>query len=98
MRITFQQAIERSGTEFHLLRERAENPAAFDQAVERMISERFACDTASGTTRNRDGVQAQFVAYDWANDYEKHPNFVFYDFFRGFLLNKYSRILRGLDK
>lgn len=96
-RMTFDQSIEQSATEFHLLRERAEDQAAFDQAVESMRTERWTCNVKTGTTRNRDGVMAQFIAYDWADTYAANPAHVFYDYFRGALLNKYSRILRGLE-
>ena len=96
MRITFDQACERSGGEFEALRGSAPSLEAFDQATESMRAQRWSCDTNSGTTRNREGVQAQFVCYDWGETYEAFPSHVFYDFFRGSLLNKVSRIQRGL--
>lgn len=96
MKISFGKACELSATEFYLLRERAENPASFDLAAQQMMDEGWTCDTAKGTTRNNHGVQAHFVGYDWGAEYDAHPHFVFYDFFRGHLLNKYSRVLRGV--
>lgn len=95
--MTFDQSIQHSATEFYLLRERAENQTAFDQAVEWMRNMKFRADIAKGYTRNRDGVAAFWPSYDWAAQYAEHPHFVFYDFFRGHLMNKYSRLLRGLE-
>jgi hypothetical protein len=96
MRVTFDQACERASGEFEALRARAANAQQFEQAVSSMRRERFVCDTATGTTRSRDGVQGQFTSYDWGSRYDAYPNHVFYDFFSGFLLNKVSRIERGL--
>jgi len=96
--MTFDQSIQHSATEFYLLRKRAENQTAFDQAVEWMRSMKFRADLEKGYTRNRDGVAAFWRSYDWAARYTEYPNFVFQDFFRGHLMNKYSRLLRGLDK
>lgn len=95
--MNFNDAASHSATELYLLRERAENQFLFDKAVEWMDRMKFRADTKRGCTRNKDGVQAQFVNYDWAQQYVDHPSFVFHDFFRGHLLNKYSRLLRGLD-
>jgi hypothetical protein len=97
MRLTFDQAIEQSATEFHLLRERAENKTAFDQAVERMRTERWTCNVKTGATRNRDGIMAKFTAYDWSDNYAERPETIFNDYFAGSLMNKYSRLMRGLD-
>ena len=97
-RVTFDQALALSATEFHLLRERAAQRDAFDRAVERMRAERWACDPSTGTVRNRGGVRAQFTAYDWGAEYVAHPHFIFYDFFRPHLMNTYSRIVRGIDQ
>lgn len=96
MKITFNQSIDLSAHEFSLLRQRAEDKRAFDQACEQMRKERYTADTKTGITKNRSGVVGQFVSYDWAVDYEANPHFVFFDFFRGHLLNKYSRIIRGV--
>lgn len=93
----FSDAAIHSATELHLLRERAENKALFDKAVEWMNRMKFRADIKRGCTRNMHGVAAQFGNYDWAQEYVDHPHFVFYDFFSGHLLNKYSRLLRGLD-
>lgn len=97
-RTTFDQALDLSATEVHLLRARADDPDAFDRAMARMRAERWSCDTRTGVTRNRDGVQAYFSAYDWGAEYAAHPQFIFNDYFRGPLLNKYSRIVRGVDQ
>jgi hypothetical protein len=97
MKLTFDQAAEHAATEFYTLRQRATHPEAFDCAVESMRAERHVADTATGTVRNRDGFVSAFTGYDWAAQYDDTPNHVFYDFFRGALMNKYSRILRGLN-
>lgn len=98
MKISFNDACNHSATEFYLLRQRAENKFLFDKAVEWMDRTRFSADTKRGTTRNTNGVIAQFLTYDWAQQYDKFPNLIFFDFFRPHLLNKYSRMLRGLDR
>ena len=95
--MNFNQSLQHSATEFYLLRQRAEYPPTFDKAVEWMHNKRFRADLKRGCVRNVDGVQSQFVGYDWADHYVDHPSHVFYDFFRGFLLNKYSRMVRGLE-
>lgn len=96
MRVTFDQACERSGGMFESLRASAPDPEHFDRATASMRKQGWNCDLATGTTRNRDGVQAQFVTYDWAPSYDANPEHVFYDFFCGPLLNKVSRLQRGL--
>jgi len=97
MKVTFEQSIEHSATEFYLLRERADDKNAFDEAVSWAINHRLVCDTKIGLVKSRQGVESQFSKYDWAEHYEEHPSLVFYDFFRGLLLNKYSRIVGGLN-
>ena len=96
--MNFNQSIQHSATEFYLLRQRVEYPPTFDKAVKWMHDKKFRVDLKRGRVLNVDGVQSQFVNYDWADNYEDAPNLVFGDFFRGFLLNKYSRIVRGLDQ
>jgi hypothetical protein len=44
MKITFVESIEKSATEFYLLRQRAENETVFDKAVEWMTKNSFVCD------------------------------------------------------
>jgi hypothetical protein len=95
MKMTFQESIEKSATEFYLLRQRAENKAVFDKAVEWMTKNSFVCDLSKGSVKSKQGFISQFTAYDWEHEYEINPHFVFYDFFRGPLLTKYQRILRG---
>jgi hypothetical protein len=95
MKMTFQESIKKSSTEFYLLRQRAENEALFDQAVEWMTKNSFVCDLSKGSVKSKEGFVSQFTNYDWAHEYETNPHFIFYDFFRGPLLVKYSRLLRG---
>lgn len=95
--MNFNDSASHSATEFYLLRQRAENQYLFDKAVEWMGRMKFRADIKRGCVRNVNGVQSQFVNYDWAHHYEDAPNLVFGDFFRGILLNKYSRLLRGLE-
>lgn len=97
MKVSFDKACKLSATEFHLLAARAEDPGLFAHAVERMGAERWTCDTETGVCRNRDGAVSRFPNYDWAAEYDSAPHFIFYDFFRGPLLNKYSRLVRGVD-
>jgi len=95
MKMTFQESIKKSATEFYLLRQRAENETVFDEAVEWMTKNSFVCDLSKGSVKSKQGFISQFTAYDWEHEYEINPHFVFYDFFRGPLLTKYQRILRG---
>jgi len=94
---TFDDSIKNSAIEFHLLRERAENKTLFDQAVEWMRNMRFKADIAKGRTLSRNGEIARFINYDWSDEYNQNPHFVFHDFFKPHLLNKYSRFVRGVD-
>lgn len=96
MRISFKDSLYHSAHEIAFLRNSVERKDVFDKAVESMVKEKFIADTDKGTTRNVNGVVGQFINYDWANEYE-HLNLVFYDFFRPHLMNKYFRMLRGLD-
>ena len=95
--MNFNDAATHSATELHLLRERAESKFLFDKSVEWMNRMKFRADIKRGYTRNKDGVVAQYVNYDWSDEYVMHPYLVFHDFFRGHLLNKYFRLCRGLD-
>lgn len=97
MTITFEEACDLSRQEIAELRAYTQDKALFDQAMESMRKQRWTCDLQAGTTRNTEGVQAQFKQYDWAPHYEAHPDHIFYDFFRGILLNKVSRLDRGLS-
>ena len=97
MKITFDAAIDLARDEFDSLRDGVEDKAAFDRAVDWMCESRFTANLDTGTIRNRDGVRAQFVTYDWAGSYTQHPEHIFFDFFRGDLMNKYTRLVRGID-
>ncbi len=95
--VTFEQSINLSSTEFYLLRERAENKTIFDQAVQWMISNKFKCNVELGTVHNKQGFVSSFSAYDWADDYKEQPSLIFYDFFRGCLLNKYIKLIKHIS-
>lgn len=97
MKYSFQETIAISATEFYLLRQQAEDKDLFDKATNWMNRKKFTCDTTKGTTCNIDGMHSSFVSYDWESDYIDAPNHVFHDFFRGILLNKYSRLIRLVD-
>lgn len=97
MKYTFEESMQKSATEFYLLRQSAENKEAFDKAVEWMSKKKFIADIENGTVRNKDGFVSQFTNYVWSKDYFDNPHFIFYDFFRPNLMNKYSRIIRGVD-
>lgn len=96
MTITFEEACDLSRQEIAELRAYTPDKALFDRAMDRMRKQRWSCDLKTGTTRNLEGVQTQFKQYDWALHYEAHPDHIFYDFFRGTLLNKVSRLQRDL--
>lgn len=97
MKVSFDKACAMAASEVAQLRAQAADKRLFDLAVENMRAQRWVCNTRTGTTRNVEGVQGQFVAYDWEATYNKFPDHVFYDFFRGHLLNKVSRLARGLS-
>lgn len=95
--ITFDAAIDLARDEFDTLRDSVEDKTAFDRAVDWMRKSRFTANLDTGTVLNRDGVRAQFLTYDWADNYAIHPEQIFLDFFQGFLMNKYTRFVRGID-
>ena len=94
---TFDRAVDLARNEFDSLRDGVEDKAAFDKSVAWMRACRFSANLETGTTRNQNGVVANFLAYDWANSYTQHPERIFFDFFRGALMNKYTRLVRGID-
>ena len=97
MKITFDAAIDLARDEFDTLRNSVGDKTAFDRAVDWMRKSRFTANLDTGTVRNRDGVRSQFLTYDWADNYAIHPEHIFFDFFRGELMNKYTRFVRGID-
>lgn len=101
MIVTFEQSTKHSAYEFLALKQRAEYPELFDCAVNRMLSENWKANIKTGVTRNRSGVMSYFPNYNGLEDYAEYKNYsnlIFYDFFRGFLMNYYSRLVRGIYK
>ena len=96
--VSFTDACSRAAEEFNLQRERAENKYLFDKAVDWMERMKYRADIKRGIVRDEDGVVKRFAEYDWSHQYEENPHHVFYDFFLGDLLNKYGRLLRGVDQ
>ena len=97
MRVTFQESLDLSACEVYSLRQRAEDKAKFDLAIEWTIKQNFVANILTGTVRNKSGQYSQYVSYDWSSVYVENPTFIFHDFFMGALLNKYSRLIRGID-
>lgn len=92
--VTLQQAAEIVAAEVSELR--ATHGAVFDQAMAYHAGRKLRADIATGVTRDCDGWKSGFVNYDWSDNYTKNPEHIFFDFFRGFILNSVSRINRGL--
>jgi hypothetical protein len=97
MKVKFSEAVDKARDEFDSLRSAAENKELFDKAADYMKKQDFVCDLSLGSVKAKKGWQAQFVNYDWADNYIANPDHVFYDYFRGILMNKYSRYLREID-
>ena len=95
--ITFDRAVDLARNEFDSLRDGVEDKVAFDKSVAWMRACRFSANLETGTTHSQNGVESQFLTYDWASNYTQHPEHIFFDFFRGSLMNKYSRFVRGID-
>lgn len=98
MKITFEQSINYAFDEVYALQNSVEDKEAFQKARQWMNAQAYSCDIAKGSTRSKEGNQSQFTGYNWAEHYETHKHHIFYDFFKGALMNKYSRIVRGIDK
>lgn len=86
---TFDQAAA-AGPHWYEQAARGTDPAAFERAVGWMRAQKFRADTRTGTTRRGGEVVARFVGYDWAAEYDAHPDRVFHDFFMGHLMNAYT--------
>ena len=103
MKVTYSQAVEHAATQFYMLRTSERKRwnftiEEFDAAHQWMLLQRFTFDTETGITRNRNGWQGAFVNWDKSKaNYENFPSSIFFDIFRGALMNKCSRIHRGID-
>lgn len=95
--ITFEQSTQHSAHEFGNLQDLAISPELFALAVRRMTSEKWRADIDNGVTLKGAEVAAKYVGYDWGDEYKQYPNLVFHDFFKGPLMNYYSRLFRGVD-
>jgi hypothetical protein len=72
-------------------------PEYWDKAVAHHEKRKLRADIAEGTTRDCDGWKSGFVGYDWSHEYQDRKEWIFYDFFRGFICNSVSRMARGLQ-
>mgnify|MGYP007090126188 CR=1 FL=1 len=99
MKITFDEALNNAHhTSLEDLHKKATDKTALKKALDWMQKNRFVADIDRGITRSCDGVQSQFCDYFWQSFYRESPHWIFYDYFMGIVLNKYSRIVRGIDK
>lgn len=97
--VTLSEAMSAAGTAVYLDRRQADEqfgPGLFDTAIEHHTALRLRADIVRGTTRNRHGLTSRWVNYDWADTYVEAPHFVWFDYFRPFILNSCSRMARGL--
>lgn len=98
-KITLRQAMEAAGTAVYLDRQKADaqfGPGLFDKAVAYHEKRNLRAYIESGTTWDRDGMRTRFVNYDGGGQYREAPHFVWFDFFRGTIMNSVSRLSRGL--
>lgn len=97
MRMTLAEAISHAPEHMAALRlEWADQ--RLRRAVDHHAKRGLRCDTAAGTTSDRDGNRSRFV--NWtkrdATRYENDRGSVFYTFFWGDIANSCSRLARGL--
>ena len=100
MRMTLSQACEHAGTAVHMDRQKADEQfgaGLFDKAIEHHTKRGLSVDLTKGTTRDRAGLQSRFINYIGEQTYTDAPHFVWFDFFRGAVLNSCSRMARGLE-
>ena len=74
-----------------------EHAQRVQQAVEHWNRRKLTANIDTGTVRDRDGVVAQFTAYDWADNYTENPSHIYFDFFASVVRNSADRIRRGLE-
>lgn len=99
MKITLDEALNYAyHTSLEDLHKKATDKTALNKALEWMRKNRFVADTERGITRSCDGIESQFSDYYWKEFYKESPHWIFYDYFMGIVLNKYSRFVRGIDK
>ena len=99
MKYTFEQAM--ACCDILTIREcekAAKNKELFEKAKIWMKSQSFVANIAQGSLSGKNGILSQFVSYDWIEFYIEHPEWVFFDYFKPVLMNKYDRLLRGVDK
>ena len=72
--------------------EHAFGPGLFDRAIAHHESRGLRATLGVGETRDRGGVCARFVG-----GHTCEPGHVWFDFFRGHIMNSVSRMARGLD-
>jgi hypothetical protein len=74
-------------------------PGLFDRAIAHHAARQLRADVAAGVTRDREGIRARFVSWtpeDLAGHVDRRGAHVWFDFFRGHVLNSCSRMARGL--
>jgi len=99
MKITFDEALNYAyHTSLEDLHKKATDKTALNKVFAWMRKNRFVADIDRCITRSSDGIHSQFSNYTWQAFYKESPHWVFYDYFIGIVLNKYSRIVRGIDK
>ena len=91
--ITLQQAMLNNA---QVALDRANNPALYDAAVLHHTKLKLRADIKNGTTHNSTCWQSGFTSYDWAERYESFPEEIYYDFFRGAIMNSVFRLSEGL--
>jgi hypothetical protein len=98
--VTLNEAMDAAATAVYVDRKKADQQfgvGLFDKAVAHHNNLGLRANISKGTTRNKRGQQSKYVNYDWAHVYEDAPHFIWYDFFRGVIMNSCSRMARGLE-
>lgn len=95
MKVTLKDCLYHSAGEIHGLH--VLYGQSFETAVAHHVRLGIVADIDKGEVRNKNGFVSQFVYYDWSQHYKDALNLVFFDFFRGVVLNSVSRMNRGLE-
>ena len=100
--VSLNKALADAATAVYMDRQKADaqyGAGLFDRAIEHHVARNLRADTERGITRDRGGQCAAYVSWSGADAaaYIEAPHFVYFDFFRGHILNSVSRLSRGLS-
>lgn len=101
MKITLAETLYHAAHAIHMDKRKADEqfgPGLFEKAINHHVRRNLRADTVKGEVRDAGGWKAQYKEWTDANakQYDDAPHFVWFDFFRGFVMNSCSRMSRGL--